>query len=155
MQYSGHRPLTPHNLSRCVAAPFLRSLRNGCIDVGLDSLRKYVALFCIAGIPPVGGAVSQLLVLRAEHTVIVFVIHILLPLVSNLHGMRWLVDGLHLGKGFGDTMIHLIKHHAVVYISGSNYGLRTNSCLSRAHTQTAASALPLHIIHFPDRFRSG
>lgn len=42
---------------------------------------------------PVGSAVGQCLVLGAEYTVIVFVIHIFPPLVAALHGLRPLVGG--------------------------------------------------------------
>lgn len=42
---------------------------------------------------PVGGAVGQRLVLRAEHAVIVLVIYILPPFVATLHGLRTLICG--------------------------------------------------------------
>src|SRR5699024_9642296 len=40
---------------------------------------------------PVGGPVCQHLVFRAEHTVIMLVIHILPPLVAALQGLRTLI----------------------------------------------------------------
>ena len=40
---------------------------------------------------PVGGAVGQNLILWTEHTVIIFVIYILLPLVAALHGLGTLI----------------------------------------------------------------
>ena len=44
---------------------------------------------------PVGSAVGQSLVLGAEYTVIVFVIHIFPPFVAALHGLRPLVFSLY------------------------------------------------------------
>ena len=91
---------------------------------------------------PVGSAVGQSLVLGAEYTVIVFVIHIFPPFVAAFHGLRPLVGGgqhtsvfkylfadirsfvggignnrLYFREVRCHTVIHFIKRHAVMYIS--------------------------------------
>src|SRR5699024_2544951 len=97
---------------------------------------------------PVGSAVGQSLVLGAEYTVIVFVIHIFPPFVAAFLGLRPLVGGgqhtsvfkylfadmrsfvggignnrLYFREVRCHTVIHFIKRHAVMYIS------RGNDCL--------------------------
>jgi len=103
---------------------------------------------------PVGSAVGQCLVLGAEYTVIVFVIHIFPPLVAALHGLRPLVGGgqhtsifkylfadmrgfiggigndrLYFRESRSYTVIHFIKGHAVMYIARSNHGFQHKAVL--------------------------
>ena len=92
---------------------------------------------------PVGGAVSQGLVFRTDHAVVVFIIDVSPPGMSALSGHGTLVSsgqhpaiikhfpadvrglagsvchhGLCLGKGLGQFVVDIIKRHAVVDIAG-------------------------------------
>ena len=116
---------------------------------------------------PVGGAVGQYLVLRAEHAVIVLVIHILPPLVAAFHGlgpfvgggqysavakyfltdMRGLVggighNGLYFRKCLCHTVIYVIESHTVMYIAGGNDGLQEKAILV-----TGGMGLILSLLH--------
>ena len=103
---------------------------------------------------PVGGAVSQHLELRAEHTVIVLVVNVFPPFMSALHGLRALVGcgqdpfvvkyfladvrsfirgvgnhGLHFREGCGHFVIDFIKRHTVMYIAGRYHRFQHKAAL--------------------------
>lgn len=77
---------------------------------------------------PVGGVVEQYLLLQTEHTVMVFIVHILPPLVTALHGLRPLVggDSTRPSSNIFLQMCGALQAEGVMTVS------KTKPCLSQA-----------------------
>ena len=103
---------------------------------------------------PVGGGVAQGLVFRADNAVIIFIVNVLSPFMSALHRHGALVgcgqyaavlknlfadrgclvsrigdDCFHLRKRLSHLVIHIIKRHAVVNVSGCDHGFQNEAIL--------------------------
>ena len=127
---------------------------------------------------PVRGAVFQGLVFGTYHAVVEFIIDILPPLVSILHGLRALVgcgkdsaiaehfpadmrrfvcsigyNGLYLWKIFRYFVVNFIKGHAVMDIAGCRlFPARNRSCRRR---YAPPGELPLMLSLFTNKPQSG